>query len=102
MFFQKDLETMPRKELEALQLERLKWVVDYCYRNVPFYQKRLDQCGVTADKIKQLSDGWTVKTKDGGLAAHFEHSNAILKDRTEIMTRFWDDPDFDPETFSLK
>ena len=53
-------------------------------------------------KIKQLSDGWTVKTKDGGLAAHFEHSNAILKDRTEIMTRFWDDPDFDPETFSLK
>ena len=56
MFFQKDLETMPRKELEALQLERLKWVVDYCYRNVPFYQKRLDQCGVTADKIKQLSD----------------------------------------------
>ena len=53
-------------------------------------------------KIKQLSDGWTVKTKDGGLAAHFEHSIAILKDRTEIMTRFWDDPDFDPETFSLK
>ena len=42
------------------------------------------------------------KTKDGGLAAHFEHSNAILKDHTEIMTRFWDDPDFDPETFCLK
>ena len=42
------------------------------------------------------------QAKDGGLAAHFEHSNAILKDRTEIMTRFWDDPDFDPETFSLK
>ena len=53
-------------------------------------------------KIKQLSDGWTVKTKDGGLAAHFEHSIAILKDRTEIMTRSWDDPDFDPATFSLK
>jgi len=50
-------------------------------------------------KIFQSKDGWTVKTKDGGLAAHFEHSNAILKDHTEIMTRFWDDPDFDPETF---
>ena len=48
------------------------------------------------------SDGWTVKTKDGGLAAHFEHSIAILKDHTEIMTRSWDDPDFDPATFSLK
>ena len=48
------------------------------------------------------SDLWTVKTKDGGLAAHFEHSIAILKDRTEIMTRSWDDPSFDPDTFSLK
>ena len=53
-------------------------------------------------KIKQLSDGWTVKTKDGGLAAHFEHSIAILKDHTEIMTRFWDDPDFDPEKLLLE
>ena len=43
-------------------------------------------------KITQAKDGWTVKTKDGGLAAHFEHSIAILKDRTEIMTRSWDDP----------
>lgn len=56
MFFQKDLETMPRQQIEALQLERLKWVVNYCYNNVPFYHKRLDECGVAADKIKQLSD----------------------------------------------
>lgn len=56
MFFQKEIETMSRKELETLQLERLKWTVDYCYRNVPFYQKRLDEAGVTADKIKSLSD----------------------------------------------
>ena len=53
-------------------------------------------------KITQAKDGWTVKTKDGGLAAHFEHSIAILKDRTEIMTRSWDDPNFDPDTFSFK
>ena len=53
-------------------------------------------------KVKVLPDGWTVKTKDGGLAAHFEHSIAILKDRTEIMTRSWDDPNFDPDTFSFK
>ena len=42
------------------------------------------------------------QAKDGGLAAHFEHSIAILKDRTEIMTRSWDDPNFDPDTFSFK
>lgn len=45
-------------------------------------------------QVKTLPDGWTVKTRDGGLAAHFEHSVAILKDRTEIMTRGWEDPDF--------
>ncbi len=56
MFFQKDIETMPRRELEALQLERLRRMVDYCYNNVPFYHKRLDEAGVTADKIKCLSD----------------------------------------------
>ena len=56
MFFQPEIETMPRRDLEALQLERLKWTVDYCYRNVPFYTKKLDEAGVTADKIKSLAD----------------------------------------------
>jgi methionyl aminopeptidase len=35
-----------------------------------------------------------VKTKDGGLAAHFEHTVAILKDHTEVLTQGWEDPDF--------
>ena len=56
MFFQKDIETMKRADLEALQLERLKHTVDYCIKNVPFYAKRLGEAGVTAEKIKQLSD----------------------------------------------
>ena len=30
--------------------------------------------------------GWTVETKDGGLAAHFEHTVAITKDGPEILT----------------
>ncbi|MEG0693469.1 MAG: phenylacetate--CoA ligase, partial [Oscillospiraceae bacterium] len=56
MFFQKDLETMPRAEIEKLQLERLQWVVKYCYDNIPFYHNRLTQEGVTPNKIKTLSD----------------------------------------------
>lgn len=56
MFFQKDVETMKRKDIEALQLEKLRHMVDYCYRNVPFYTKKLDEARVTADKIKSLSD----------------------------------------------
>ncbi|MCI5592379.1 MAG: type I methionyl aminopeptidase [Ruminococcus sp.] len=37
--------------------------------------------------VKQLSDGWTVKTKDGSLSAHFEHTVAITPDGPKIMTR---------------
>ncbi len=55
-YFQKDIETMPRAELEKLQLERLKALVKYCMDNIPFYNKRLTEAGVNADKIKVLSD----------------------------------------------
>jgi phenylacetate-CoA ligase len=56
MFFQKDIETMSRSEIEKIQLERLQRQVKYCYDNVPFYHKRLDEAGVTPDKIKTLED----------------------------------------------
>ena len=56
MFFQKDIETLPREEIEKIQLERLKHQVQYCMDNVPFYHKRLTEACVTADKIKTLSD----------------------------------------------
>lgn len=56
MFYQKDIETMPRREIEALQLERLRRIVRYCADNVPFYAKKLADAKVDADKIKQLSD----------------------------------------------
>ena len=56
MFWNEQIETMDRADLERLQLERLKKLVDYCYNRVPFYKKRLDEAGVTADKIKALSD----------------------------------------------
>ena len=56
MFYQKDVETMRRADIEALQLQKLKKMVDYCYNNIPFYHERLQEAGVTGDKIKTLSD----------------------------------------------
>jgi methionyl aminopeptidase len=32
------------------------------------------------------SDNWTWKTKDGSLAAHFEHTVAVTKNGAEIIT----------------
>lgn len=37
-------------------------------------------------EVHQLSDGWTVKTKDGSLSAHFEHTVAITSNGPVIMT----------------
>ena len=41
--------------------------------------------------VKTLSDGWTVKTCDGGLSAHFEHTVAITPKGPEILTRGWEE-----------
>ncbi len=57
MMFQKEIETLKRSEIEALQLSRLKETVKYCYDNVPLYNKRLSEAGVyDGEKIKTLSD----------------------------------------------
>ena len=42
--------------------------------------------------VKTLKDGWTVKTCDGGLAAHFEHTIAITSSGPEILTHGWEEP----------
>ncbi len=44
--------------------------------------------------VKTLKDGWTVKTCDGGLAAHFEHTMAITNGwRRGPDPRLGGDPD---------
>ena len=37
-------------------------------------------------EVRQLSDGWTIKTKDASLSAHFEHTIAITDDGPKILT----------------
>lgn len=36
--------------------------------------------------VVQESDGWTIRTADRQPSAHFEHTVAVFKDRTEILT----------------
>ena len=49
-------ETMPRPELEKLQLERLKVKVREVYDKVPFYRRAFKEKGITPDDIKTLAD----------------------------------------------
>lgn len=43
-------------------------------------------------EIRKLSDGWTIKTVDGALSAHFEHTVAITSAGPEVLTAGWEDP----------
>ena len=55
MYWQKDIETMSREELNKLQLERLKQTIELAGHS-PFYSKVLKDNGITADSIQSLDD----------------------------------------------
>jgi len=56
MIWSPKFETMPRPELEKLQLERLKTLIARVYEKVPFYRQVFQQKGITPDSIKSLAD----------------------------------------------
>lgn len=54
------------KQLKKIQEIKLRKIVRYAYRNVPFYRKRFDEAGVKPESVKSLDDlpkvPFTVKT----------------------------------------
>jgi phenylacetate-CoA ligase len=55
-YWHKEMETLPRPELEAFQLKQLKTMVDRALRT-PFYRERLPGAGIkAADDLKTLDD----------------------------------------------
>lgn len=56
MFWQKELETMPREKIREIQLEKLKWTVKRCYDNVPYYKQIMDEKKVRPEDIRSLDD----------------------------------------------
>ncbi|MDL2277620.1 phenylacetate--CoA ligase [Parabacteroides sp. OttesenSCG-928-G07] len=54
-YWQKDIETMRRENLEKLQVERLRATVQQAAQS-PFYQKVFADHGITADTIQSLDD----------------------------------------------
>lgn len=51
-----EAETLPRPEIEKLQVERLRAGIDRVLKTVPFYKKKLSEAGVTAGIIRSLED----------------------------------------------
>ena len=64
--FDRVAECMPRNELKAQQLSRLKSMLDCAYNKVPHYKKKFDAAKIKPGDLKSLSDlarfPFTVKT----------------------------------------
>jgi methionyl aminopeptidase len=37
-------------------------------------------------RVKEDADGWTIRTRDGGLTAHYEHTVVITRDQPILLT----------------
>jgi phenylacetate-CoA ligase len=49
-------ECMPREEMEKFQLAKLKETVNWVIARVPFYRKKFQEAGITADDLKSVAD----------------------------------------------
>lgn len=49
-------ETMPRDELDALQLHKLRRTLEWAEKQVPYHAERLSRAGVSAQDVQSLDD----------------------------------------------
>ncbi|MCL5110853.1 MAG: phenylacetate--CoA ligase [Chloroflexi bacterium] len=56
MYWDKVHETMPRAELQQLQLRRLQAKVREVYEKVPFYREAFQQKGLSPESVRSLAD----------------------------------------------
>ena len=54
-YWQPEIETMPREQLQQLQVEKLRKTIEVCL-NSPFYGKRLGELGITPESIQTVED----------------------------------------------
>ena len=55
-YWDKEMETLPREKLEALQLERFRTQMQYVYENSPMYPKKYDEAGIKPSDVGSLND----------------------------------------------
>lgn len=56
MIFNKQIETMPLNQLRSLQNLRFNKLINYVYKNVPFYKKQFDKLGINPAKKFTIND----------------------------------------------
>jgi phenylacetate-CoA ligase len=56
IYWEEEIETLPRVGLESIQLRRLKHLVARVYKTVEPYRRKMDAIGLKPDDIKTLAD----------------------------------------------
>lgn len=54
MYFQPEIETLPLRQLRALQNERLQQLLGYLYQQVPFYRQQWHEKGIDISNIRTV------------------------------------------------
>ena len=85
-------ETMPRDQLEALQVRKLRNLVQWADEQVPWQSKRLRDAGVTADQIDSIDDLRRIPlmTREEWMEGQLEHPpyGPILAAPAEAAIRY--------------
>ncbi len=55
-YFQKEIETMPREQIKALQNEKFLKQMQHVWNDCPDYRKKMEKAGVSIDDIKSIDD----------------------------------------------
>jgi len=56
VIWNKQVECLPRKQLEQIQIERLQSTLNRAYKNVPFYHQVFEQNRIIPEKIRSVAD----------------------------------------------
>ncbi|MFP4655836.1 MAG: coenzyme F390 synthetase [Methanohalobium sp.] len=87
-YFNQEIETLGRNELDELVDERVKYTVDYAYRNSPFYRKWFDKYNINPSDIQSHEDllqlpiisGDTIRTNQPPGTKNFDFKSVDWKD----------------------
>ncbi|HEX7622718.1 MAG TPA: AMP-binding protein [Anaeromyxobacteraceae bacterium] len=86
-FWDEHVETLPRAELETLQLGLLREHLDHAYRGSPWYRHALDAAGVSPGEVRSLRDVARLPFLDKKLIRDRQLAAPLLGDLAAVEER---------------
>ncbi len=84
------LETLPREDLERLQLRKFRQQCEYVYEHSPFYRRKFDEAGIDPAEIRSFADVRDVpmtskdELREAQQAEPFPYGELLATDPVEV------------------